>query len=274
MKEINIGKIEIGDRSPLVLIAGPCVIENEKQTLAIANEIKKIVYKLKIPFIFKASYIKSNRTAVENYEGPGIKKGLKILAKVKKEFDIPVLSDVHCKEEVAEAAQVLDVIQIPAYLSQQTNLTLAIAKTGRVVNVKKGQFLSPWDIAKIVKKIESTGNNKILITERGTVFGYNNLVVDMRSFAIMKNTGYPVIFDVTHAIRLPGITSSNMTGGQPELIYPLARAGVAAGCNAIFIETHPKPQKALCDASSMLPLNKLYPLLKQLRDIHNYLKTS
>ena len=266
-RKINIGRVKIGDKKNLVLIAGPCVIESEILCLKIAEKIKKISENLKIPFIFKSSYYKGNRTTVENYRGPGLKRGLKILARIKREFDVPVISDVQCREEVPYLAEILDCIQIPAYLCQQTDLTLAVAKTGKPVNVKKGQFLSPWDMAKIVTKVESTGNKNIILTERGTVFGYNNLVVDIRSFIIMQDTGYPVVFDVTHAVRIPGIPSKQISGGQPKFINSLARAGVAAGCDALFIETHPCPEKALCDASSMLQLNKLEDLLNESGEI-------
>lgn len=266
-KIVKVGNIRVGDNKNLVLIAGPCVIESEKLTLSVAEVIKKITDELNLPFIFKSSYYKGNRTAIENYRGPGLKKGLKILAKVKKEFDIPILSDVQCKEEVNLLAEVLDCIQIPAYLCQQTELTLAVAKTGKAVNIKKGQFLAPYDIERIVAKVESTGNKNIILTERGTVFGYNNLVVDMRSFSIMKETGYPVVFDVTHAIRIPGISSKQKKGGQPQFINNLARAGVAAGADALFIETHPTPENALCDATSMLQIKNLKELLIKTKEI-------
>lgn len=266
-KIVKVGNIKVGNNKNLVLIAGPCVIESEKLTLSVAEVIKKITDELNLPFIFKSSYYKGNRTAIKNYRGPGLKKGLKILAKVKREFDIPVLSDVQCREEVNLLAEVLDCIQIPAYLCQQTELTLAVAKTGKAVNIKKGQFLAPYDIERIVAKVESTGNKNIILTERGTVFGYNNLVVDMRSFSIMKETGYPVVFDVTHAIRIPGISSKQKKGGQPQFINSLARAGVAAGADALFIETHPTPENALCDATSMLQIKNLKELLIKTKEI-------
>lgn len=268
---ITVGNMHL-DQNTFFIIAGPCVIENEKLTLQIAEEVKKIAERCSVPFIFKSSYDKGNRTTVGNYRGPGIKNGLKILKKVKQLFDVPILSDVQCKEEVQEAASVLDVIQIPAYLSQQTDLTVAVARTGRVVNIKKGQFLSPWDVTKIISKVESTGNNSIILTERGTVFGYNNLVVDMRGFEIMREAGYPIVFDVTHAIRIPGIPSSEGQGGQPKFILPLARASIGAGANALFIETHPNPPSALCDAASMLPLSSLYEVIEQARSIFDIVK--
>ncbi|MEO0238732.1 MAG: 3-deoxy-8-phosphooctulonate synthase [candidate division WOR-3 bacterium] len=271
-KVIEVGNVKIGGNNPIVLIAGPCVIESEEITLKTAERIKKITEKLKIPFIFKSSYAKDNRSSVEYYYGPGVEKGIKILEKVKKEFNIPVLSDVHYPDEVPVAAEVLDVIQIPAFLCMQTRLTLEIAKTGKVVNVKKGQFLAPQDIKNVVKKIESTGNTKILLTERGTFFGYHNLIVDMRSMKIMRDTGYPVIFDVTHTVRVYGIPSKDPRGGNPEFIFPLARAGVSIGIDGIFIETHPEPQNALSDASSMLPLNQLESLLIQIKRIDEMVK--
>jgi len=271
-KVIEVGNVKIGGNNPIVLIAGPCVIESEEITLKTAESIKKITEKLKIPFIFKSSYAKDNRSSVEFYYGPGVEKGIKILEKVKKEFNVPVLSDVHYPDEVPIAAEVLDVIQIPAFLCMQTRLTLEIAKTGKVVNVKKGQFLAPQDIKNVVKKIESTGNTKILLTERGTFFGYHNLIVDMRSLKIMRDTGYPVIFDVTHTVRVYGIPSKDPRGGNPEFIFPLARAGVSIGIDGIFIETHPEPQNALSDASSMLPLNQLESLLVQIKRIDEMVK--
>jgi 2-dehydro-3-deoxyphosphooctonate aldolase (KDO 8-P synthase) len=271
-KVIEVGNVKIGGNNPIVLIAGPCVIESEEITLKTAENIKKITEKLKIPFIFKSSYAKDNRSSVEYYYGPGVEKGIKILEKVKKEFNVPVLSDVHYPDEVPIAAEVLDVIQIPAFLCMQTRLTLEIAKTGKVVNVKKGQFLAPQDIKNVVKKIESTGNTKILLTERGTFFGYHNLIVDMRSLKIMRDTGYPVIFDVTHTVRVYGIPSKDPRGGNPEFIFPLARAGVSIGIDGIFIETHPEPQNALSDASSMLPLNQLESLLIQIKRIDEMVK--
>lgn len=264
---INIGKVKIGGGAPLALIAGPCVMEDESVVLKTAEDIKKIADKLKIDLIFKSSYKKDNRSSAKSYQGPGLEAGLKLLEKVKKQFDVPVLSDVHYPEEVGPAAQVLDVIQIPAYLCMQTELTLKIAKTGKVVNVKKGQFLAPEDVGHIVKKIEETGNTNILLTERGTSFGYHNLVVDYKALPIMRSLGYPVVFDVTHTIRKYGKPSSDPKGGSPEFIEPLARAGVACGCDAIFIETHPRPCEAKCDAASMLELSKLERLLVSLIEL-------
>jgi len=273
-REIKVGKVKIGGGAPLVLIAGPCVIESEAIVLETAEKIRRITEKLDMGFIFKSSYAKDNRSSVKYYYGPGVDKGLKILEKVKKEFEIPVLSDVHYPDEVEKAKEVLDIIQIPAFLSMQTRLTLEIARTGKPINVKKGQFLAPEDIKNIIGKIESTGNKNILLTERGTVFGYHNLVVDMRSLSILRETGYPVVFDVTHTIRVYGIPSSDPRGGRPEFIAPLARAGVAAGIDAIFIETHPNPEKALSDAASMLPLNELEALITLLKKIDEVVRYS
>jgi 2-dehydro-3-deoxyphosphooctonate aldolase (KDO 8-P synthase) len=246
-----------------ILISGPCVIESEAMSLEVAKYIKKTAEELKITYIFKSSYDKSNRTAVENYRGPGLIRGLKILDKVKEKIGVPILTDVHSEYEVDHVKNVADIIQIPAYLCQQTDLTLKAARTGNVVNIKKGQFLSPWDVRKLAAKVETTGNKRILITERGSVFGYNNLVADMRAFPIMKDFGYPVIFDVTHAVRIPGFTSKDSRGGQPQFTVPLGLAAMGAGSDGLFIETHPNPAKALCDASSMLRLKDLKDLLKK-----------
>jgi len=261
VKTIQVGKITIGGKNPLVLIAGPCVIEDEKLTVSIAVQVKKIAERLKIPYIFKSSYDKSNRGSVSYYRGPGLKKGLKILKRIKKETGVPVISDVHCRLEIPEAAEVLDVIQVPAYLSSQTDMVVQSAKTGKPINIKKGQFLAPWDMKKICDKAKSTGNDKIILTDRGTIFGYNNLVCDMRSFPLMQELGYPVIADITHIVRMPGPPSKDSSGGQPKLIYPLSYAAVGAGCDGLFLEVHPEPAKALCDAASMLALDKLEALL-------------
>ncbi len=272
-KTIEVRNIKIGGNNPIVLIAGPCVIESEDLVMRTAESIKKIAEKMRIPFIFKSSYAKDNRSSVDYYYGPGVEKGTKILEKVKQNFDVPILSDVHYPDEVQIAAEVLDIIQIPAFLSMQTRLTLTVAKTGKVINVKKGQFLAPQDVRNIIRKIESSGNDKILLTERGTFFGYHNLIVDMRSLKIMRDTGYPVVFDVTHTVRVYGIPSKDPRGGNPEFIFPLARAGVATGIDAIFIETHPDPATALSDASSMLPLNQLENLLIQVKRIDEAVKS-
>jgi 2-dehydro-3-deoxyphosphooctonate aldolase (KDO 8-P synthase) len=267
MKTLEIGRVRIGGEAPLALIAGPCVLEDEGTVMRTAGEVKKIADRLKMPFIFKASYRKDNRSSAKSYQGPGLDEGLRLLQEVKKRFDLPVLSDVHYPEEVGPAAEVLDIIQIPAYLCMQTELTLKVAKTGKVVNVKKGQFLAPEDVGHIVRKIEEAGNDRILLTERGSCFGYHNLVVDFKSLPVMRSLGYPVVFDVTNTIRKYGKPSSDPAGGSPEFIEPLARAGVAAGCDAIFIETHPDPCRAKCDAASMLPLSRLERLLECLVEL-------
>jgi 2-dehydro-3-deoxyphosphooctonate aldolase (KDO 8-P synthase) len=270
--EIEIGPIRIGGRQPLVLISGPCVIESADSTLAIAAALKELTAGLNIGFIFKASYDKANRTAVSAYRGPGLKDGLAVLARIKHELDVPVLSDVHSVDEVAAAAEVLDVIQIPAFLCRQTDLLLAAAATGKPVNVKKGQFLAPWDVAHVVAKIASTGNRRVLLTERGVMFGYNNLVVDFRAIAILQQTtGCPVIFDATHSVQLPG-GAGQSSGGQREFAPVLARAAVAAGANGIFMEVHPDPDRALCDGPNSLRLDMLPPLLAQLKAIHELVR--
>ncbi len=273
MKTVTVDHIPIGEGHPLVLISGPCVIESETLVLETAESIREITEKLSIPFIFKSSYLKDNRSSTKSFQGPGLDQGLKILQKVKEKIGVPVLSDVHDQHDAETAAKVLDIIQIPAYLSMQTGLTLAVARTGKVVNVKKGQFVDPSDVKSIIKKIEDEGNHNILLTERGTCFGYHNLIVDMRSFQIMKETGYPVIFDPTHSIRVYGISSSNPKGGTPEFVPALSRAAVAAGIQAIFIETHPNCREALCDAASMWPLEHLEPLLVQLKSIDDLIRS-
>lgn len=269
-RKIKIGNVLIGSKNPLVIIAGPCVIETEKSTIDAAKRLKKISEKLKIPLIFKSSYDKANRTSISSPRGPGIEKGLKILEKVKKETGMPVLSDIHSPEEVAYAAEVLDVFQIPAFLCRQTDLIVAASKTGRPVNIKKGQFLAPWEVKNIIEKFTSTGNHNLLITERGTSFGYNNLVVDMRSILIMQEFGYPVIFDATHSVQLPGGLGS-ASGGQREFVAPLSKAAVAVGCNGLFLEVHPEPDKALCDGPNMLRLDDLEKLLTTIKSIDELL---
>ena len=266
IKQVKLGKVVFGDPHHFVLIGGPCVIENESMALRHAERISKVAKKFQIPYVFKSSYDKANRSSVDSYRGPGIEKGLKILKKVKNTLDIPVLSDVHSISQVVLAREVLDVIQIPAFLCRQTDLIMAAADTGKVVNIKKGQFLAPWDMTQTIQKVESTGNQKILLTERGTCFGYNNLVSDFRSLSIMRQTGYPVVFDATHSVQQPGGLGT-ASGGQSEYIPLLARCALAAGCDAIFIEVHPRPLKALSDGPNMLPLNKLEQLLVDLQAI-------
>ncbi|MFN3551143.1 MAG: 3-deoxy-8-phosphooctulonate synthase [Endomicrobiia bacterium] len=273
MKTIELGNIKIGENEPLVLIAGPCVIESEKIAMLVAEKVKKITEKFKINYIFKSSYDKSNRSSVENYRGPGLKKGLEILSKVKKEFDVPILSDVHCKTEIPYAAEVLDVIQIPAFLCMQTDIVVEAAKTQKVINLKKGQFMAAWDMKKVVSKALSVGNDKILLTERGSVFGYNNLIFDIRSIPIMKQLGFPVVVDVTHIVRIPGPTSKDPSGGEPQYISLYSYAAIAVGANGLFIETHPQPQDALCDAASMLKLDYLENILEKVVEIYKIVKS-
>jgi len=263
---VSAGNISIGQGHPLVLIAGPCVIENYETTFQIASYLKDLTRQLDIPFIFKASYDKANRTSLESFRGPGIKDGLEILERIKTELDIRILSDVHRIADVADAARVLDIVQIPAFLCRQTDFILKVAGTGKPVNIKKGQFLAPWDIVNIVEKVISTGNNQVLITERGTMFGYNNLVTDFRGIKIIQDTGRPVIFDVTHSIQLPG-GAGRSSGGQREFAPILARAAVAAGADGLFMEVHPDPDKALCDGPNSLQLDALNDLLLQLKAI-------
>ncbi len=258
-----VGKVCIGAGAPLFLIAGPCVIESEGHALMMAEKLGAIAGELGVPYIFKASYDKANRTSVTSYRGPGLKNGLKILAKIKKRTGLPILTDVHDVSQVGAAADVCDIIQIPAFLSRQTDLLVAAGKSGRVVNIKKGQFLSPREMATAAEKVASTGNEKIILTERGSSFGYQNLVVDMRAFPIMRKFGYPVVYDVTHSVQLPG-GEGKSSGGQPEFIEPLARAGVAAGVDGIFLEVHDNPAKALSDGSNALALSQLRPLLEKI----------
>jgi 2-dehydro-3-deoxyphosphooctonate aldolase (KDO 8-P synthase) len=265
--EVIIGNTALGGGNPFSLIAGPCVIENEEITFYTAQRLKEICEELRIPFIFKSSYDKANRTSLRSFRGPGIDRGLRILSDIKSRFQLPVLADIHSVDEVKPASEVLDVLQIPAFLCRQTDLVLAAAETGRAVNIKKGQFLAPWDMKNIIDKYISTGNKNVFITERGTSFGYNNLVVDIRSFPILRSFGYPVIFDVTHSLQLPGGQGS-CSGGQREFAAPLARAAVAAGVEGLFMEVHPEPDKALCDGPNMIPLDELPQMLKALKSIH------
>ena len=265
-KEISIDRIKIGADRPLVLIAGPCVIESEAATLRHAERLMTICNGLGMPLIFKASYDKANRTSIGSFRGPGLKEGLKILAKVKESLGLPVLSDIHSIEQIAPAAEVLDVLQIPAFLCRQTDLLVAAAKSGRVINVKKGQFLAPWDMKNVAGKLAASGNENIILTERGVSFGYNNLVVDMRSFPVMRSSGYPVVFDATHSVQLPG-GQGESSGGQREFVEYLSRAAVATGIDGIFMEVHEDPDKALCDGPNSIPLSELAALLKRLRAI-------
>jgi len=267
---VKTGNISIGQGSQLILISGPCVIENYETTFQTASFLKELTARLNIPFIFKASYDKANRTSINSFRGPGLTDGLKILDRIKSELDLAIISDVHRISEIADAASVLDVIQIPAFLCRQTDFIKEVAKTGKPLNIKKGQFLAPWDIKNVVEKVAATGNNQILLTERGTMFGYNNLVVDFRGIKIMQDTGWPVIFDATHSIQLPG-GAGKSSGGQREFGSTLASAAVAAGVDGIFMEVHPDPDKALCDGPNSLKLDTLYELLSQLKAIRKAL---
>jgi 2-dehydro-3-deoxyphosphooctonate aldolase (KDO 8-P synthase) len=266
MKTIHVGGLSIGGGSPLVLIAGPCVIENEEKTMEIAGYLKKLTGELDMPFIFKASYDKANRTSREAYRGPGLTKGLEILGKIREDLDIPVLSDVHRFEEIDPAARVLDVLQIPAFLCRQTDFLVEVARKARAVNIKKGQFLAPWDAAHVLEKSAAAGNGNLLLTERGVSFGYNNLVVDFRAFPILREFGYPVIFDATHSVQLPGAVGK-ASGGDRRMVPCLARAAVAAGIDGLFLEVHPDPDCALCDGPNSLRLDSLPALLATLKKI-------
>jgi 2-dehydro-3-deoxyphosphooctonate aldolase (KDO 8-P synthase) len=268
-REVIIGSITVG-RKPFVFIGGPCVIEARDITLEIARRLQTITTDLNVPFIFKSSYDKANRTSVNSYRGPGLKEGLAILAEVKERFNVPVLTDIHTVEEAVAAARIADVLQVPALLSRQTDLLVACGKTGKPVNIKKGQFLSPYDMQHAVTKVESTGNRQIIVTERGTSFGYNNLVNDFRSIPIMKGFGYPVIFDATHSVQKPGAGAA-CSSGEREFIFPLAKAAVAVGVDGIFMEVHVDPAKALCDGENSVALDDLPAILQTLKRIEEAL---
>ncbi len=265
---VKVGNVECGS-DQLFLISGPCVIEDEKIMMETAEQLVNVSTKLGIPLIYKSSFQKDNRSTVDFYQGPGLEEGLKLLEKIKKEFNLPILSDVHYPEQVSAAADVLDVIQIPAYLCMQTTLVVEAAKTGKVVNLKHGQFIAPENMIKPVYKVESQGNRNIILTERGYTFGYNDLVVDPRSFYHLRETGYPVVFDITHSIRKYGIPSADPAGGARQYLPVLGRAGIAAGVDGLFIETHPCPSEALCDAASQLDVNQLEEFLEPLIEIHS-----
>jgi len=262
MYEIDIGNFTIGKKRPLALICGPCVIESEDQALFAAHFLKNLCDKLHIPLIYKSSYDKANRSSVQSFRGPGMDQGLLILERVKKEFQIPVVTDIHTPDEAMAASQVCEVLQIPAFLCRQTDLVVAAGQTGKVVKVKKGQFMAPWDMKNVIKKIESTGNKKILLTDRGTTFGYNNLVSDMRSIPIMQGLGYPVCYDATHSVQLPAGNGSS-SGGQREFVETLAKAAIAAGANCIYLEAHPNPLEAKCDKENQIPFDQLEELLRK-----------
>lgn len=266
VRPVSAGGVRIGGGAPLALIAGPCVIESEAHATMLAERLKQIASEAGVPFIYKASYDKANRSSVESYRGPGLKEGLRVLGQIKAKLGVPILTDVHDVSQVEVAAQVADVLQVPAFLSRQTDLLVAVGRSGRAVNLKKGQFLSPWEMRHAVEKVATTGNQNIFVTERGASFGYQNLVVDMRSFPILRGLGYPVVFDVTHSVQLPGAAGKS-SGGQPEFIEPLARAGVAAGVDGVFLEVHEEPSRALSDGTNALRLDALPALLKKLKAI-------
>ena len=272
VKIVNVRNLVVGQRQPLVFIAGPCVIESHESCLKLADKLKTIFQAKRLPFIFKASYDKANRTSVNSYRGPGVREGIKILADIKKRLGLLMLSDVHREEDIPIVFETLDIIQIPAFLCRQTDLILAVAKTGKPINIKKGQFLAPWDMKAVVEKVRSTGNEQILLTERGACFGYNNLVSDMRSLVIMRELGYPVIYDATHSIQLPG-DQGNASGGERNMVMPLARAAVATGCDGLFLEVHENPEQALSDAATMLTVEALPNLLEQVLEIHRVVTT-
>jgi 2-dehydro-3-deoxyphosphooctonate aldolase (KDO 8-P synthase) len=270
-RAVRIGSLLLGQSHPLFLIAGPCVIESESHVLMMARRLSAAARRLGIPYIFKASFDKANRTSSSSYRGPGLDRGLEILAAVRKKVGVPVLTDIHEVSQAAAAARVCDVLQIPAFLCRQTDLLEAAGRSGAAINIKKGQFVSPWEMRNAVEKIERTGNRRILITERGTTFGYNNLVVDMRGLAVMREWGYPVVLDCTHALQLPG-GEGRQSGGQPQFIETLARAGVAAGADGIFMEVHDRPEKALSDGPSALKLQSFAPLARRLRDLGKFVR--
>ena len=264
--EIKLGELRLGGGNPLFLIAGPCVIESEAHARMMAERVARIAADAGVPYIFKASFDKANRSSVKAFRGPGLSEGLRILGKIKSELKLPILTDIHEVAQAGPAAEVADLLQIPAFLARQTDLLLAAAKTGKIINVKKAQFLSPWDMGNVAEKVASSGNKKIILTERGASFGYNNLVVDMRAFPVMAKFGYPVVYDVTHSVQLPG-GNGDASGGQPEFIETLARAGVAAGVDGIFLETHDNPAAALSDGANALPLSQLPQLLARLKEL-------
>lgn len=271
VRNVKIGNLSIGGTCPLLLIAGPCVIENESETLKAAERLIEITSKIGMPLVFKASYDKANRTSVTSFRGPGIKEGLRILAKVKETFGLPLLSDIHGIDQIDEAAEILDILQIPAFLCRQTDLVVAAAKSGKVLNIKKGQFLAPWDMKNVIGKAVDSGNDNLILTERGVSFGYNNLVSDMRSLPIMRGMGYPVVFDATHSVQLPG-GQGGSSGGQREFVEYLGRAAVATGIDGIFMEVHNDPDKALCDGPNSIKLSELGELLKKLKSIDEIVK--
>jgi 2-dehydro-3-deoxyphosphooctonate aldolase (KDO 8-P synthase) len=271
VKEVQVGNIKVGGDNPIVLIAGPCVIEDPERTLRIGQRTKAIADSLGVPYIFKASFDKANRSSAKSFRGPGIEEGLKILAHIKKALGVPVVSDIHSIEQIEPAAEVLDILQIPAFLCRQTDLVFAAAETGKPINVKKGQFLAPWDMKNVVDKIREAGNENIMLTERGASFGYNNLVTDMRSLAIMRNMGYPVVFDATHSVQLPG-GAGTTSSGQREFVPYLTRAAVAVGVDVVFMEVHDCPEEALSDGPNMIRIDDLAQVLKDIKAIDDVTK--
>ena len=271
MTPVTLGDISIGGGSPFVLIAGPCVIESEQHATDLAGRLADIARRTRVPFIFKASYDKANRTSGRSFRGPGLDEGLRVLAGIKSRLRVPILTDIHEPAHAAAAADVVDVLQIPAFLSRQTDLLVAAAKTGRVVNIKKGQFLAPDDVKHAIAKVKDAGNDRVILTERGVSFGYHNLVVDMRAFPMMRALGAPVVFDVTHSLQLPG-GGDGVTAGQAEFIEPLASAGVAAGVDGVFVEVHEEPSRAKSDAQNALRLDKVESLLRRLTAIDSIVK--
>ena len=271
MRKVNIRGIKVGGGEPFVLIAGPCVIEGETLTRRVAARLKEMTDELGIPFIFKSSYDKANRSSLRSFRGPGLDRGLKILGSIREEFGVPILSDVHRFEEIEKASEVLDVAQIPAFLCRQTDFVTELARHAKVVNIKKGQFLAPWDVANVVRKVESAGNRNILVTERGASFGYNNLVSDMRSIPILRSMGYPVVFDATHSVQLPG-GAGEASGGDRAMAVFLARAATAVGVDALFLEVHPDPDRARCDGPNSIALDSLRGLLVTLQAIDRLVK--
>ena len=265
-----LNNFEIGGNS-LTIFAGPCAIESKDIVFKTAEKLQKVCKDLNINYIFKASYDKANRSSIKSFRGPGIEKGLEILAAVKKEFNLPIVTDIHKEEEAPLAAEVADVLQIPAFLCRQTDLLVAAAKTGKIINIKKGQFLAPSQMKSLAQKVEDSGNNKILITERGTTFGYNNLVTDMRGIQIIQDMGYPIVFDATHSVQLPG-GAGESSSGERKFVPLLAKAAVAAGARCLFFEIHPEPEKALCDGPNMLPLDEAHTLFKTLKEIFEVVK--
>jgi 2-dehydro-3-deoxyphosphooctonate aldolase (KDO 8-P synthase) len=270
-RELSLGSLRLGGNNPLFLIAGPCVIESESHARMMAERVAKIAGEAGIPYIFKASYDKANRSSIKAFRGPGLAEGLRILGKIKSDLHLPILTDIHDASQAAPAADVADILQIPAFLARQTDLLLAAAKTGRIINIKKAQFLSPWDMGNVAEKVASSGNHSVILTERGASFGYNNLVVDMRTFPVLQKFGYPVVYDVTHSVQLPG-GQGHASGGQPEFIETLARAGVATGVDGLFLETHDNPSAALSDGPNALPLAQLPPLLSRLKELSSLVR--